>query len=69
MNSPYLILTALARTRLGFPENAPQEMLPCPQAIPNLHEQSARLSGHHGDGSEEHGLGTAPPPTGQTCPQ
>lgn len=69
MNSLYLILTALALTRLGFPENATQKTLPCTQAIPNLQVQSAPLSGHHGYGLEEHCPGTAPPPTGQTCTQ
>lgn len=52
MNSPYLILTALALTRLGFSENLTQETSPCNQAIPNLQEQSARLSGHHGYGPD-----------------
>lgn len=52
MNSPYLILTALALTRLGFPGNATQETSPCTQAIPNLQEQSTYLSGHHGYGPD-----------------
>lgn len=52
MNSPYLILTALALTRLEFPENLTQETSPCTQATPHLQEQRARLSGHHGYGPD-----------------